>query len=34
MAIFGPKIYRFGLWDPDLVEGNDIYKYLEYLWAI
>ncbi len=28
LAKFGPKFYRFGLWDPDLVQGNDIYKYL------
>jgi len=26
MAILGPKIYRFGLWHPDLVQANDIYK--------
>jgi hypothetical protein len=31
MAILGPKIYRFGLRDPDLVCGDDIYEYLEYL---
>jgi len=30
----GPKNYRFEIWDPDFVLGNDIYKYLEYLWAI
>jgi hypothetical protein len=34
MVILGPKNYRFGLWDPDLVQGNDIYKYLEYLRAL
>jgi hypothetical protein len=31
MTILGPKNYRFGLRDPDLVCGNDIYKCLEYL---
>jgi hypothetical protein len=31
MAILGPKNYRFGLEDPDLANGDDIYKYLEYL---
>jgi hypothetical protein len=31
MAILGPKNYRFGLKDPDLAYGDDIYKYLEYL---
>jgi hypothetical protein len=31
MAILGPKNYRFALWDPDLIEGNDVYKYLKYL---
>jgi hypothetical protein len=31
MAILGPKIYRFGLRDPDLVYLDDIYEYLEYL---
>jgi hypothetical protein len=28
--ILGPKNYRSGLRDPDLVHGGDIYKYLEY----
>ncbi len=31
MAILGHKKYRFGLRDPDLVCGNDIYKYLQNL---
>jgi len=31
MAILGPKNYRFGLRDSDLVYGDAIYKYLEYL---
>jgi hypothetical protein len=31
MAILGPKIYRFGLRDPDLVYGDDVCKYFEYL---
>jgi hypothetical protein len=31
MAILGPKNYRFGFRDPDLVCGDDIYRYLEYL---
>jgi hypothetical protein len=26
MAIIGPKIYRFGLGDPDFVLGNDIFN--------
>jgi hypothetical protein len=26
-----PKIYRFGLKDPDFAHRDDIYKYLEYL---
>jgi hypothetical protein len=26
-----PQIYRFGLRDPDLVYGDDIYKYLQNL---
>ncbi len=30
MAILGPKFYRFGLSDPDLVYAGDIYKYVEY----
>ncbi len=34
MAILGPKNYRFGLWDPELVQANDIYKYIEYLGAV
>jgi len=29
MAILGPQNYRFGLRDPDLDNGDDIYKYLE-----
>jgi hypothetical protein len=28
VAILGPQNYRFGIWDPDLVLGNDIYNYL------
>jgi hypothetical protein len=31
VAILGPKDYRFGLRDPDLVCGDEICKYLEYL---
>ncbi len=30
MAILGPKFYRFGLSDPDLVYAGDIYKYVEF----
>ncbi len=29
-AILGPKFYRFGLSDPDLVYAGDIYKYVEF----
>jgi len=29
-----PQIYRFGLRDPDLIYGDDIYKYLQNLQAI
>jgi hypothetical protein len=29
-AILGPKFYRFGLSDPDLVYASDIYKYVEF----
>jgi hypothetical protein len=28
MAILGPKKYKFGLRDPDLIYANDIYKHL------
>jgi hypothetical protein len=31
MAILSPKNYRFGLRDPDIAHGEDIYNYLEYL---
>jgi len=31
VAILGPKNYRFGLMDLDLIFGDDICKYLEYL---
>jgi hypothetical protein len=31
MAILGPKSYRFGLRDPDLDYGDNMYRYLEYL---
>jgi hypothetical protein len=31
MVILSPKIYRFGLRDPDFVYGDDIYKYLKHL---
>jgi hypothetical protein len=31
MAILSPKNNRFGLRDPDLVYGDNIYRYLEYL---
>lgn len=31
MAVLGPKIYRFGLGDPDLICKKKIYKYLQYL---
>jgi hypothetical protein len=26
MAILGPKIYRSGIWDPDLIQRNDIFN--------
>jgi hypothetical protein len=31
MVILGPKLYRIGLQNPDLVYLVGIYKYLEYL---
>jgi hypothetical protein len=36
MAILGPKNYRFGLRDPDLVYGDDILKniYKQFKWVL